>query len=149
MQTEEKSTRYDTCYFPKRSRFDFRFSCNLQGHFACTLRHRVPDRIGLLQSAPCSKLTTTINGLVPQQIRHKQNTEGTYCVVKELHRSRVYTFRSSLKINSRKGQYSANETENQFTDYLSASTKQRGVFARGLSSLKSSRKSTNPKILLP
>ena len=34
----------------------------------------------------------------------------------------------------------ANETENQFTDSLSTSTKQRGVFARGPSSLISSRK---------
>ena len=33
------------CYSPKRLRCDFRFSCDLQGHFACTLQHSVADRI--------------------------------------------------------------------------------------------------------
>ena len=62
---------HDTCYFPKRSRFVFRFSCDLQGRFACALQHILPDRIGLLQSAPGPKVTTIINGLVPRQMKRK------------------------------------------------------------------------------
>ena len=90
---------HDTCFFPKRSRCEFRFSCNLQGDFACTLQHSVPDRIGLLRSAQGPKLTTIINhGLVPRLVQHEQNTEGTHCIVKPQDRSRV--FRSSPKINS-------------------------------------------------
>ena len=40
----------------------------------------------------------------------------------------------------KKDQYWANEAKNEYTDSLSTSTKQRGVFARGPSSLISSRK---------
>ena len=49
MQTEEKSTR--PVLLSKAFTCDFQFSCNLQGHFACTLQHSVADRIGLLRSA--------------------------------------------------------------------------------------------------
>ena len=74
MQTEVKSTRRVT---PQRLRCDFRFSCELQSHFACTLQHSVSDRIGLLQSAPGPKLMTILNGLVPRLVRNEQNTVGT------------------------------------------------------------------------
>ena len=73
MQTVKKA--HDTCYFPKRSRCDFRFSCDLQGHFACTLQHSLSDRTGLLQSAPGPKLTIIINSLVPRLVQHMQNTK--------------------------------------------------------------------------
>ena len=87
MQTEKKSTRLVLL-----SRFDFRFSCDLQVHFACTLQHSVSGRVELL-SVPAPKVTTIINGL-------------------------------GLQLNW------ANKTENHFTDSLSISTEQRGVFAR-------------------
>ena len=65
---------HDTCYFPEPSRFGFWFSCDLQGRFACAFQHMLPDRIGLLQSAPGPKVTTIINGLEPRQMRRKINS---------------------------------------------------------------------------
>ena len=47
-------------------------------------------------------------------------------------------YRSSPKLNFKKDQCWANDTDHQFRGSHSTSTKHRGVFARGPSSLKSS-----------
>ena len=49
-------------------------------------------------------------------------------------------YRSSPKLNYKKDQCWATETGHQFIGFLSTSTKLRGIFARGPSSLISSRK---------
>ena len=41
--------------------FDFRFSCDLQGQFACTLRPSSSDRVVLLRRSPDPKLTPIKN----------------------------------------------------------------------------------------
>ena len=70
-QIEQKSTRH-VLLSKVGLRFDFRFSCDMQDRFACTLQHIVADRIGLLQSAPGPKVTTIINGLIPRQMRRER-----------------------------------------------------------------------------
>ena len=92
---------HDTCYFSKRKSCNVRFSCDLQGHFACTFQHSVSARTGLLQRAPGPKSTTIMNGLIPRLVQNMPNTEGTLCIVKQMDRSRVCLFRSSPKIKSK------------------------------------------------
>ena len=53
-----KSEIYET-----DSRFDFPFSCDLQGHFASTHLQSSSGRVALLQSSPGPKLTSIINGV--------------------------------------------------------------------------------------
>ena len=93
-----------------------------------------------MQSATGPKLTTITNGLVPRLVRHKQNTEGNHCIVKELDKLRLSLFGLSPKVNSKKDLNYAIETENQFMDSILTSSKPRGVFASGPYSVILSRK---------